>query len=74
MLWTSSGVTWILKAIPSDGKTYEKNLREKMKHPGFASDIESLLPDGASYDLDAAFNYVVQEVVSRIDKVEKKNG
>lgn len=57
-----------------DSRTYEKNLRDKMKHPGFASDIESLLPDGASYDLDAAFDYVVQEVVSRIDKVEKKNG
>lgn len=57
-----------------DSRTYEKNLREKMKHPGFASDIEPLLPDGASYDLDVAFDYVVQEIVSRIDKVGKKNG
>jgi hypothetical protein len=44
----------------ADSRIYEKNLRDKMKHPGFASDIESLLPDGASYDLDAAFNYVDQ--------------
>jgi predicted nucleotidyltransferase component of viral defense system len=50
-----------------DSKTYEKNLRDKMKHPGFASDIEALLPDGASYDLQAAFDYVVREIVSRID-------
>ena len=57
-----------------DSRTYEKNLRDKMKHPGFASDIEPLLPDGASYDLQVAFDYVVQEIVSRIDKVGKKNG
>lgn len=57
-----------------DGRTYEKNLREKMKHSGFASDIESLLPDGASYDLQVAFDYIVREIVSRIDKVGKKNG
>lgn len=57
-----------------DRRTYEKNLRDKMKHPGFASDIEPLLPDGASYDLQVAFDYVVPEIVSRIDKVGKKNG
>jgi hypothetical protein len=45
-----------------------------MKHSGFASDIESLLPDGASYDLQVAFDYVMQEIVSRIDKVGNKNG
>lgn len=57
-----------------DGRTYEQNLRGKMKHPGFASDIEPLLPDGASYDLQVAFDYIVREIVSRIDKVENKNG
>jgi predicted nucleotidyltransferase component of viral defense system len=57
-----------------DSRTYENNLREKMKHPGFASDIESLLPDGASYDLQLAFDYIVREIVSRIDKVGKKIG
>jgi predicted nucleotidyltransferase component of viral defense system len=45
-----------------DSRTYEKNLRDKMKHPGFASDIEPLLPDGASYYLQVAFDYVVQEL------------
>jgi len=51
-----------------DGITYEKNLRDKMKHPGFASDIEPLLPDGAGYDLQQAFDCVHREIVSRLDK------
>ena len=57
-----------------DSRTYEKNLQDKMKHPGFASDIDPLLPDGASYDLQVAFDYVVREIISRIDKAGKTNG
>jgi predicted nucleotidyltransferase component of viral defense system len=51
-----------------DGMTYEKNLQDKMKHPGFASDIEPLLPDGAGYDLQQAFDCVHREIISRLDK------
>jgi predicted nucleotidyltransferase component of viral defense system len=52
-----------------DSKAYEKNLRDKMKHAGFLSDIDPLLPVAAYYDIQEAFNYVFREIVSRMDTV-----
>lgn len=57
-----------------DSKTYEKNLRDKMKHAGFLSDIDPLLPVAADYDIQEAFNCVLREIVSRLDVFSSSPG
>jgi len=50
-----------------DGRLYEKNLRDKMKHRGFISDIEPLLPADVNYDIQEAFDLVNREIVSKME-------
>ena len=50
-----------------DGRLYEKNLWDKMKHRGFISDIEPLLPADVNYDIQEAFDLVNREIVSKME-------
>lgn len=45
---------------------YEKNLQEKIKHRGFVSDLNPLIPADVNYDIQKAFEILKQEVISRI--------
>ena len=46
---------------------YEKNLQEKMKHRGFLSDIDPLLPADTLYDIETAFLRIRNDFLSKID-------
>ena len=45
---------------------YEKNLEEKMKHPGFVEDIKPMLAADMNYDVKAAFPLIREQIVARI--------
>lgn len=47
-------------------KEFEKNLEDKMKHPGFSNDLKPLLSANINYDDHAAFKLVCREIVSRL--------
>jgi len=47
-------------------KDFEKNLKDKMEHPGFSSDLKPLLSAKVNYDDKKAFELVCKEIVSRI--------
>lgn len=44
----------------------ERNLREKLADPDFAADIEPLTAPGVEWDVAAAGDYVLRELVSRL--------
>jgi len=45
---------------------YEKNLQEKIKHRGFASDLNPLIPANVNYDIQEASEILKQEIISKI--------
>jgi len=45
---------------------YEKNIEAKMKHPGFLDDVKPLLSADMKYDVNAAFSFISEQIVSRI--------
>ncbi|MDI6726613.1 MAG: nucleotidyl transferase AbiEii/AbiGii toxin family protein, partial [Smithellaceae bacterium] len=51
---------------PVETMQYEKNLREKLKHRGFLSDLNPLLPADATYDVQMAFLRIQDEIISKI--------
>ena len=46
--------------------TFEQNLAQKMKHPGFLSDVPPLLRPGLAYDAVEAHRLVEMELLSRL--------
>ena len=50
-----------------DSMNYEKNLQEKMKHRGFLSDIDPLLPADTTYDIEMAFLRIRNDLLRKID-------
>ncbi len=54
-----------------DRMRYEKNLQEKMRHRGFLSDLNPLLPANAMYDVQEASVLIKREVVDRIEITSK---
>ena len=45
---------------------YEKNLQEKVKHRGFAGDLNPLIPADVNYDTQEALEILKQEIISKI--------
>ena len=45
---------------------YEKNLQEKIKHQGFASDLTPLLPTSVDYDIIEASELIRGELIAKI--------
>jgi predicted nucleotidyltransferase component of viral defense system len=54
-----------------DSMRYEKNLQEKMRHPGFLSDLNPLLPADTTYDVQKAYVLIKNEIVDRIENAFK---
>lgn len=54
-----------------DSMNYEKNLQEKMKHRGFLSDIDPLLPADTTYDIEMAFLRIRNDLLRKIDDAPK---
>lgn len=50
-----------------DSMNYEKNLQEKMKHHGFLTDLNPLLPANAAYDVKEAYCFVCAEIIDRFN-------
>ncbi len=51
-----------------DSVRYEKNLHEKMKHSGFLSDLNPLLPADATYDVHDAYDFVRSKMIDLLDR------
>ncbi len=51
-----------------DSMNYEKNLQEKMKHRGFLTDLNPLLPANAMYDVQEAYYFVCAEIFDKFNK------
>ena len=54
-----------------DSMRYEKNLQEKMRHQGFLSDLKPILPADTTYDVQAAYVLIKNEIVDRIESTSK---
>jgi predicted nucleotidyltransferase component of viral defense system len=50
-----------------DRMQYEKNLQEKMRHQGFLSDLNPLLPADATYDVQEAYDLIKNEIVDKLN-------
>lgn len=51
-----------------DSINYEKNLQEKMKHRGFLTDLNPLLPADAAYDVQAAYDLIRSRIIDPLDR------
>lgn len=51
-----------------ESMNYEKNLQEKMKHRGFLTDLDPLLPADAAYDVRDAYNFVRSQIIDQLDQ------
>ncbi|MFH0789695.1 MAG: nucleotidyl transferase AbiEii/AbiGii toxin family protein [Pseudomonadota bacterium] len=49
-------------------RDFEKNLKEKMEHPGFLRDLNGLLPADVHYDIHEAYALVLKEIINRLSK------
>lgn len=47
-------------------KEFEKNLEDKIKHPGFSNDLKPLLSANVNYDDHEACKLFCREIVSRL--------
>ena len=54
-----------------DSMRYEKNLQEKLRHRGFLSDLNPLLPADATYDVQMAFLRIQDEIISKIGNISR---
>ena len=52
---------------PVETMQYEKNLQEKLRHRGFLSDLNPLLPADATYDVQEAYHFVRTKIINKID-------
>lgn len=50
-----------------DSMRYEENLQEKMRHRGFLSDLNPLLPANAMYDVQEAYVLIKNEIVDKLN-------
>jgi len=50
-----------------DSMHYEKNLQEKLRHRGFLSDLNPLLPADAIYDVQEAYVLIKKEIVDKLN-------
>lgn len=50
-----------------DSMNYENNLQEKMKHRGFLTDLNPLLPTNEVYDVQKAYNLVMKCIIDRLN-------
>ena len=60
------------KYMETEGQTvdsmhYEKNLQEKLRHRGFLSDLNPLLPADAIYDVQEAYALIKHEIVDKLN-------
>ncbi len=60
--------------METEGKTvnsmnYEKNLQEKMRHRGFLSDLNPLLPADTTYDVQDAYELIKKEIVDKLNEL-----
>ena len=51
-----------------DGVSYDKNLQDKLKHRGFLTDLNPLLPADATYDVQEAYHFVRTEIIDKFDE------
>ncbi len=51
-----------------DSMHYEKNLQEKLRHRGFLSDLNPLLPADAIYDVQKAYALIKNEIVDKLNE------
>lgn len=61
------------KYMETEGQTvdsmhYEKNLQEKLRHRGFLSDLNPLLPADAIYDVQEAYVLIKKEIVDKLSE------
>lgn len=52
---------------PVETMQYEKNLQEKLRHWGFLSDLNPLLPADAIYDVQEAYVLIKNEIVDKLN-------
>ncbi|KFZ44323.1 hypothetical protein DS62_00840 [Smithella sp. SC_K08D17] len=50
-----------------DSMHYEKNLQEKLRHQGFLSDLNPLLPADTTYDIEMAFLRIRNDLLRKIE-------
>jgi predicted nucleotidyltransferase component of viral defense system len=50
-----------------DSMRYEINLQEKLRHRGFLSDLNPLLPADAIYDVQEAYALIKNEIVDKLN-------
>jgi predicted nucleotidyltransferase component of viral defense system len=51
-----------------DSIHFEKNLQDKLRHQGFLSDLNPLLPADAEYDVQEAYHFVRAEIIDKCDE------
>jgi predicted nucleotidyltransferase component of viral defense system len=56
------------EGLTIDSTKYEKNLQDKLRHRGFLSDLNPLLPADATYDVLNAYHFVKAEILAKLDK------
>lgn len=52
-----------------DSVSYDKNLLDKIRHRGFLTDLNPLLPADASYDVQEAYGFVRSEIIGQLGGV-----
>lgn len=52
---------------PVETMQYEKNLQEKLRHRGFLSDLNPLLPADSTYEVQDAYEFIKKEIVDRLN-------
>ena len=50
-----------------DSMNYEKNLQEKMRHQGFLSDLNPLIPANATYDVQEAYALIKNVIIDSLN-------
>jgi hypothetical protein len=64
--WDNIVANFKLLNTGATGKLFENNLALKMKNAEFLEDIESLLPVSAQYDPNAAYEWLMKEIIPRL--------
>lgn len=53
-----------------DSMHYEKNLQEKLRHRGFLTDLNPLLPADTTYDIEMSFLRIQNNLLRKIDDTQ----
>jgi hypothetical protein len=54
------------ESLSVNRQEYLDNLKKKMKHPGFLSDLEPLAAPDLDYDIHKAYSLVMEKIITKI--------